>query len=326
MSSIAVNLPSTRSPCRDTLIAPDGAPITVWCWPRESGRPTLHWAHGTGFHARLYTPLLDRLSRLANVSAWDMRGHGASHDAGHLDSYCGWETYYQDLEVLVDQAEEPIWLAGHSIGAMCCIALASRRPDKVQGLLIVDPVVMNRWQAMALPITKRLHKVPRSNHIANAARRRAAFDSRAAARDHYRGRGTFRTWSEDCLKLYVKHGFVDDHEHGVRLAATPAWESATFAGEHDPWPNIRRLGQWGRPVSLLAADTETTFPYANRGRFTRLASQTTLESVPGTTHSLPLERPDCVAAAAARLLGVENNRAPTVPTDRYASAAAPVVA
>lgn len=302
MASIAVHSLTGTSPARDTLHAPDGASITVWRWPHMSGRPALHWAHGTGLHARVYTSLLNRLSEFANVSAWDMRGHGDSHGSGRLDSYRGWETYYQDLEALLDRADAPIWLAGHSIGAMCCIALASRRPEQVLGLLIVDPVVMSRWQALALPVAQRINQVPRKQRIAVAARRRRDYDSRAAALESYRGRGTFRTWPQGCLELYVEHGFMDKDDGGVRLAAAPEWESATFAGEHDPWPNIRRLGQWGRPVTVLAADTETTFPHRNRSRFARLAPQAKIQSVPGTTHSLPVERPDCVSEAAATLL------------------------
>lgn len=304
MSSVTASAPDSIFPVRDALTAPDGQAVTVWRWPREPGRPTLHWAHGTGLHARCYTPLLDRLSKFANVSAWDMRGHGASAAAGHLDTYRGWETYYQDLSTLVDRADGPLWLAGHSIGAMCCMALASLRPRKVQGLLLVDPVIMSRWQALTLPVAKRIGREPRAKLVATAARRRSLFKSRDAAQESYRGRGTFRTWPESSLALYVRHGFMDADPNGVRLAAAPAWESATFGGEHNPWPNIRRLGRWGRPVIVLAADSETTFPQRNRGRFLQLVPQATLESVTGTTHSLPVERPGRVIDAAASMLGV----------------------
>lgn len=299
-----MNPAQSTSPVCGTLTAPDGQSVTVWRWPQMPGRPVLHWAHGTGLHARCYTPLLDRLSAFANVSAWDMRGHGASSSAANLRTYKGWETYYQDLSAMVDQADGPLWLAGHSIGAMCCIALASLRPQKVQGLLLVDPVIMSPWQAWVLPLTKRIGREPRAELIAAAARRREFYESRAVAQESYRGRGTFRTWPESSLALYVQHGFIDDGPDGVRLAAAPAWESATFAGEHDPWPNVRRLGRWGRPVTVLAADVETTFPQRNRGRFARLVPQATMESVTGTTHSLAVEQPDRVIDAAASMLGV----------------------
>ena len=67
-----------NNPERDQFQAPDGAEIALWRWPQSKARPTVHWAHATGFHGRLYRPLLDELATDVNVLAWDMRGHGAS--------------------------------------------------------------------------------------------------------------------------------------------------------------------------------------------------------------------------------------------------------
>ena len=62
-----------NNPERDQFQAPDGAEIALWRWPQSKARPTLHWAHATGFHGRLYHPLLDELATDFNVLAWDMR-------------------------------------------------------------------------------------------------------------------------------------------------------------------------------------------------------------------------------------------------------------
>ena len=50
-----------NNPERDQFQAPDGAEIALWRWPQSKARPTVHWAHATGFHGRLYRPLLDGL-------------------------------------------------------------------------------------------------------------------------------------------------------------------------------------------------------------------------------------------------------------------------
>ena len=258
--------------------------IVLWRWPQSKGRPTLHWAHATGFHGRLYRPLLDELANDCNVLAWDMRGHGASAQAADRATFRGWETYYRDLTAWLERLAEPVWLAGHSIGATTSIMAAARRPDKVLGLILADPVILDRWQGWSLWLAKLLRRSGKLSLAAAAARRRRAFDSPAAAVDNYRGRGGFRSWPDEWIKAYVRHGFVQ-HNEQIRLACEPHWESLTFAHtEHNPWPGIRRLQC---PVIALAAERASTFSERARKRFLDLIPSTEVERLAGTSHFLP---------------------------------------
>ncbi|MDE0853415.1 MAG: alpha/beta fold hydrolase, partial [Nevskia sp.] len=239
-----------------SFVSPDGETIVVWRWPHRPDRPTLHWAHATGFHARTYRPMLDVLAQDINVLAWDMRGHGESAQAGVLKNFRGWKTYYDDLCAFVESRDEPIWLAGHSIGATTSIMAAARLPERVRGLILVEPVVLGRMHGLQLRAAKLLRQSHRFSLAAGAARRRPRFESRAAALEKYRGKGCFRTWPAPWLDAYVEHGFVDDRE-GVRLACDPVWESSTFSHtEHNAWPNIRGVRC---PVIALGASHASTF-------------------------------------------------------------------
>jgi pimeloyl-ACP methyl ester carboxylesterase len=276
---------------RDGFTAPDGRAIALWRWPRSDGRPTLHWAHATGFHGLLYRPLLDELADDCNVLAWDMRGHGASAEAADPATFRGWETYYRDLTAFLDSLAEPIWLAGHSIGATTSIMAAARRPDKVRGLILAEPVIMDAWQGWSLWLAKLLRRSDRFSLAAGAARRRREFDSHAAALDNFRGRGGFKTWPEAWLEAYVQHGLVREGDH-VRLACTPEWESTTFAHtEHNPWPGIRRLQC---PVIALAAEQASTFSPRARQRLQAVLPSAEVKDLAGTTHFLPMEQPEVV--------------------------------
>jgi pimeloyl-ACP methyl ester carboxylesterase len=278
-------------PERDTFQAPDGQEIALWRWPHAQGRPTLHWAHATGFHGRLYQPLLDALSTDINVLAWDMRGHGASASAAKSSALRGWEPYYRDMTALLESFDEPVWLAGHSIGATTSVMAAARRPDNVLGLILAEPVIMDPRQGRKLWLSKLLRQSHRIPLAAGAARRRAVFDSRDDALDSYRGRGGFKSWPETWLEAYVRHAFVSDGDH-VRLACSPEWESATFAHtEHKPWSGIRQLQC---EVVALAAEQASTFSPAARERFSALLPAAEVTVVAGTTHFLPMERPDAI--------------------------------
>ncbi|NKF24341.1 MULTISPECIES: alpha/beta fold hydrolase [Gammaproteobacteria] len=295
MSSACPSPTETRDVIeRDGFTAPDGRDIVQWRWPQSDGRPTLHWAHATGFHGRLYRPLLDELAGDCNVLAWDMRGHGASAEAADIAKFRGWETYYQDLTAWLEGLDAPVWLAGHSIGATTSIMAAARQPDKVHGLLLAEPAIMDRWQGWQLWLAKLLRRSHRFSLAAGAARRRRVFDSHAAALANFRGRGGFKTWPEAWLEAYVQHGLVQRGDH-VRLACAPEWESTTFAHtEHNPWPGIRRLQC---PVIALAAERASTFSPRARQRLHALLPCAEVNALPGTTHFLPMERPDTVREA-----------------------------
>ena len=287
-----------NTPERDEFRATDGADIALWRWPQSKARPTLHWAHATGFHGRLYHPLLDELATDVNVLAWDMRGHGASAGAANLSTFRGWETYYRDLIALLECLDEPVWLAGHSIGATTSIMAAARRPDKVLGLVLAEPVIMDPMQGLKLWLTKLLRQSQRLSLAAGAARRRRVFQSHAAALENYRGRGGFKTWPEAWLNAYVQHAFVPQGDQ-VQLACAPEWESATFAHtEHNPWPGIRQLRCL---VIALAAERGSTFSPKAQKRLKALLPSADVRVLEGTTHFLPMEQKDTVRDAILQL-------------------------
>ncbi|MBL3826718.1 MULTISPECIES: alpha/beta fold hydrolase [Marinobacter] len=287
-----------NTPERDEFRATDGADIALWRWPQSKARPTLHWAHATGFHGRLYHPLLDELATDVNVLAWDMRGHGASAGAANLSTFRGWETYYRDLIALLECLDEPVWLAGHSIGATTSIMAAARRPDKVLGLVLAEPVIMDPMQGLKLWLTKLLRQSQRLSLAAGAARRRRVFQSHAAALENYRGRGGFKTWPEAWLNAYVQHAFVPQGDQ-VQLACAPEWESTTFAHtEHNPWPGIRQLRC---PVIALAAERGSTFSPKAQKRLKALLPSADIRILEGTTHFLPMEQKDTVRDAILQL-------------------------
>jgi len=287
-----------NTPERDEFRATDGADIALWRWPQSKSRPTLHWAHATGFHGRLYHPLLDDLATDVNVLAWDMRGHGASAGAANVSTFRGWETYYRDMTALLDSQDEPVWLAGHSIGATTSIMAAARRPDKVLGLILAEPVIMDPVQGLKLWGAKLLRQSHRLSLAAGAARRRRVFDSHTAALDNYRGRGGFKTWPEAWLEAYVQHAFIPQEDQ-LQLACSPEWESTTFAHtEHNPWTDIRQLRC---PVIALAAEHGSTFSPAARKRLQALLPSADVRVVEGTTHFLPMEQNDTVRDAILQL-------------------------
>jgi pimeloyl-ACP methyl ester carboxylesterase len=280
-------------PVRRTLPLSDGK-ISYLAWEGEG--PRLHFAHATGFNAETYEPLLTPLSERMSVLASDARGHGFTTLPTAPGSARDWLIFQRDLAQFLDaSAKEPIVLAGHSMGATVSAMLAARWPDRVKGLILLEPVLMPR----ILHLVRWIPLRPPSIDLASRAeRRRATFSSFDAARLSYLGRGAFRTWPEAFLLAYLRGGLVPTGEgEEVRLACAPTWEAQTFRATP-----IGAAGLASRircPVTLLYAE-QSTPPESECRAFARRHGNTRLIKVPGTTHFLPMERPELVREEIAR--------------------------
>lgn len=238
--------------------------------------------HANGFNARTYRSLIEPLDDL-HVLAVDHRGHGRStlpaEPAGRTD----WWDVARDLIALLDRLDAPpVVLIGHSMGGTASLLAAAERPERVRGLVLLDPVIQ--------PPERRGEG--HAGLAEGALKRRSDFPSRDAALAAYRGRGAFRTWPEAPLADYVADGFRD-RAGGVTLACTGAWEASSYmAQDHDSWGALTRLSC---PAAILRAGTGSTCALDASPR-----DGITVETVPGTTHFLPFEVPERVRDAIRR--------------------------
>jgi pimeloyl-ACP methyl ester carboxylesterase len=243
-------------------------------------------------NAQLYAGLLAPLSGQFAIMASDARGHGFTGLPNDPDALTSWDQFAEDLLRLIDRIDAGTrWLlAGHSMGAAVSLLAAAARPDRVAGLVLVDPAML------PFPVAAMVRSgeaIP--NPMADqAARRRGRFHGRMEARAAYHGRGVFRTWSDADLDAYLDGGLIETAD-GVELACAPAYEAATFRAVS---PRIEpALAQIICPFVLLAGEQGSTVRDEELAAFAAHPSCLQAARVPGTTHFLPLERPDLVRAA-----------------------------
>jgi pimeloyl-ACP methyl ester carboxylesterase len=286
-------------PARKTMSLSDGD-VSYLDW--NSDRPLLHFTHATGFNAETYRGLLTPLQGRFHVTAADMRGHGFTTLAAVPGPLADWTTFGNDLARILDRVGSgPAVLAGHSMGAITSLMVASKHPERVRGLVLVEPVLVPRFARLKMRLERLLGREPiqESNLAQLAAKRRATFPSFEIALTAYRGRGAFKTWSDETIADYLRGGLIaTGNGTEVRLACTPAWESSVF--QHAP-PGIARLARQVRcPLTLIysAGGTarEEDVQIVARGH-----GSARLLKVPDTTHFLPMERPDIVCEEIDRI-------------------------
>jgi pimeloyl-ACP methyl ester carboxylesterase len=104
---------------------------------QENALPVL-FVHSLAGHGGQWALQLDHLGRRRRAVALDLRGHGESDPAEDGDySIHGLAA---DVGAVADQLGlRRFVLAGHSLGSLAAIEYAGRHPERVAGLLLVDP-------------------------------------------------------------------------------------------------------------------------------------------------------------------------------------------
>lgn len=256
------------------------------------------FSHANGFNARTYRTILAPLASDLRILALDLRGHGASTLPAPLQGWPGWSGFAADLVALLAAAAiRPVVLAGHSLGATTSLLAADTAPELVRSLVLFEPVMIDEAALGAplsdMPITRA------------ALRRRADFPDRDAAVAAYRGRGAFATWSEAQLADYVAAGFHETASGEVTLACRPEWEASTYALQN--YDALAVLGRARRPVRIFAAEIDSSVSAEAQAR---AGGRIMVETVSGTSHFLPMERPELVRQALREAAANARSSAP----------------
>ena len=262
----------------------------------DERRLDILFLHANGFNALTCRSILAPLGMGMHVLAVDMRGHGLTRlpteTAGH-----SWRVYRDDLLALLAITGVPRVLAGHSMGGATAV-LASPHLPAATKLVLFDPVLA----PVALYDAAAVHGMGYDMPIAQGAlRRKPNFESREAAFTAYRGRGAFTTWPDAVLRDYVQDGLRALPEGGFTLSCAPAWEAANFAaaGMVNPYMALAetacRTHVLKADIAPICALTEAQLDAATRARVR-------IETVAGSSHFLPMERPDVVRRALLNAL------------------------
>lgn len=119
------------------------------CWGAEDA-PLLIYCHGWLDTTATFADVGERLGERFRVVALDQRGYGYSE--WPADGYW-FPDYVADLETLVDRLspEQPVRLAGHSMGGQVASLYAGLRPQRVSKLAVLDSLFLPDMPAGGAP-------------------------------------------------------------------------------------------------------------------------------------------------------------------------------
>lgn len=254
------------------------------------------FVHANGFNARTYRAILAPLAQDLRILAVDQRGHGRSTLPAETEGRTSWDGLRDDLLALAATLDlRDVVLSGHSMGGTACVLAQAQAPERVRSVVLFDPVVTPG------PGQIDPEQFANSPLVQGALRRRSVFPDKAAVVAAYTGRGAFKTWQGEMLADYVADGFRERADGQVELSCAPEWEASNFSSHaHDTWGAFERAQV---PIRILKAQEGSTCRDDPRLDALVAAGRIAVETIPGTSHFLPMERPDLVQAelrAAAR--------------------------
>jgi pimeloyl-ACP methyl ester carboxylesterase len=116
-----------------TIRSTDGTPIA---YQRSGQGSPLILVHGTTADHTRWAPVLPNFEQHFTVYAVDRRGRGESGDA---EQYAI-EREFEDIVALINSIDDPVFLLGHSYGAICSLE-AARRTTHVRKLVLYEPPI-----------------------------------------------------------------------------------------------------------------------------------------------------------------------------------------
>lgn len=200
-------------------IQANGLSLACFEW-REEARglaPSLLLIHATGFHARVWDPVVRHLPDW-HIIALELRGHGRSDEL----PFEGWQDFGADLTAAVAAlALNNAVGVGHSMGAHALVHAAARLPSTFKRLVLLDPTLFAPTDYLNVPaLTDAPHPV---------ASRKATFSSAAEMMDRFVDKVPYRVFQPEALQSYCEHGLKKSPEAGGwALACSPSTEGQIY--------------------------------------------------------------------------------------------------
>jgi pimeloyl-ACP methyl ester carboxylesterase len=126
----------------DSVKLPDGRMLHFVCM--GEGSPTVILTAGMGdFSAVAWSNIQPDMARITRVCAWDRPGFGLSDGTATPETV---ETTTADLEAALSTGTipGPYVMVGHSLGSYESLLYTDRHPDRVVGMVLVDPAIPNQ--------------------------------------------------------------------------------------------------------------------------------------------------------------------------------------
>lgn len=254
---------------------------TLYYEERGSGPEAVVFAHGLLFDRRIFDEQVAALSGRYRTIAFDFRGHGGSEvTEGGYDM----DTLAADAAGLIEAlGASPCHFAGLSMGGFVGLRLATRRPELVRSLALLD--------SSADPEPR--ENLPKYRLLRHIARLFGLRIVASRVMPIVLGRTTMTDPARRELRELWRERVVSQDRVGVTRAVVGVIERD---GVHDELPGIRV------PVLILVGEEDTATPPVKSASMREAIPGAELVVIPRAGHMSSIENPEAVTRAMEAFL------------------------
>jgi pimeloyl-ACP methyl ester carboxylesterase len=259
----------------------------------------LVFLHANGYPPKCYRPLLSRLAERYHVAALAQRPLWPGSRPDEIDD---WRPLTDDFLKFLDShmparfdgaQRTPLVCVGHSMGGIVLLRAALREPERFKAIVLLDPVLFPPYFITLWRVTRAL-KLGQHFHplVVGARQRRQQFDNLERLYTGYRRKSVFRYMDDESLRAYVEGIACQREDGGYRLCYSADWEIRIYLTgiwrDMDIWRGLPQLKV--RAMIVRGAETDTFWERTGT-LVKRKQPGVRVETLAGSTHLLPLERP-----------------------------------
>lgn len=260
--------------------------------------PLLHLAPANGFPPATYRAFMQPLTAESHAVSLPPRALWPGEPVPPV--YYDWRDLIAADLLAGMQAYDmrDVVLMGHSFGAVASLIAAVNEPERVRGLVLLDPTILPRSYMWTIALLRRFGKRISNGAAERADVRRTHFDSHDAAFTYFRGKRLFHDWADDLLRDYVQTLIPDGAQW--TLAWPREWEAYIFRTLYTGiWREVVALQKTAIPVLVIRGATSDIFTATTAAHMQRVLPQSVHVTVPDYGHLFPNAAPETAARIVA---------------------------
>lgn len=249
--------------------------------------------HATGFHGRVYRPIVDALKGIGHVWSYDQRGHGDSEAPRELENY-NWTFTMEDLAgFITTMGWKAVRAFGHSAGATAIGSVAYEHPELISRAVLAEPVIFESPDAPELGW--------RNPFVERTLKRRPVFDNLDAMYANFEHKPPYATWDRGMLRDYCEFGTRVNEDGKRELKCRPKVEARLYETSRE-FDGLSRIIKASAPMLIMFGGRSDSLGLTLAPRLARERKNGRVMEIPGAGHFVPMEQPDRVSQLAVEFL------------------------